>query len=183
MKRLLYCILILSATARGLSAQDTLHLQQALVIALEDNFDITLAANDSKLAEINNNLGNAGMLPQLDVTGARSFSENNTYQRYYDGRERSSPNARNNNISAGVALSWTLFDGFNMFIQKKKLAELEGLSDIQLQATVENTLADVITAYYGIITQQKMVEVYREAMAITSERMRLAAAGVRIGTS
>jgi outer membrane protein TolC len=163
--------------------QDTLQLQDAVIIALENNFEISLAENASKIADINNSLGNAGMLPQLDVTGARSFSVNNTYQKYYDGRERSSPNARNNNISAGVALTWTLFDGFNMFIQKKKLDELQGMSEIQLQATVENTLADVITAYYAIATQQKLVDVYREAMAITSERKRIAEAGLRLGSS
>jgi outer membrane protein TolC len=163
--------------------QDTLQLQDAVIIALENNFEISLAENASKIADINNSLGNAGMLPQLDVTGARSFSVNNTYQKYYDGRERSSPNARNNNVSAGVALTWTLFDGFNMFIQKKKLDELQGMSEIQLQATVENTLADVITAYYAIATQQKLVDVYREAMAITSERKRIAEAGLRLGSS
>jgi len=175
-------ILMISLPFRAL-AQDTLQLQDAVIIALENNFNISLAENATRIAGINNSLGNAGMLPQLDVTGARSFSVNNTYQKYYDGRERSSPNARNNNISAGVALSWTLFDGFNMFIQKKKLDELEGMSDIQLQATVENTLADVISAYYAIVTQQKMVDVYREAMAITSERKRIAEAGVRLGSS
>lgn len=163
--------------------QDTLSLQEALVIALENNFDITLAANDSRIAGIDNSPGNAGMLPQLGLTGSRSFSVTNTYQKYFDGRERASESNRNNNINGGIALTWTLFDGFNMFIQKKKLTELEALTDIQLQTTVENTLADVITAYYAIITQKKMVDVYREAMAITSERKRIATAGLRLGSS
>ncbi|HBB92216.1 MAG: hypothetical protein A2X22_06725 [Bacteroidetes bacterium GWF2_49_14] len=163
--------------------QDTLSLQEALVIALQNNFDITLAANDSRIAGIDNSSGNAGMLPQLGLTGSRSFSVTNTYQKYFDGREKASESNRNNNINGGIALTWTLFDGFNMFIQKKKLSELEALTDIQLQTTVENTLADVITAYYAIITQKKMVDVYREAMAITSERKRIAAAGLRFGSS
>jgi outer membrane protein len=163
--------------------QDTLSLQEALVIALDNNFDITLASNDSRIADIENSIGNAGMLPQLGLTGSRSFSVTNTYQKYFDGRERASESNRNNNINGGVALTWTLFDGFNMFIQKKKLSEFEALSDIQLQTTVENTLADVITAYYAIITQKKMVDVYREAMAISSERKRIATAGLRLGSS
>jgi outer membrane protein TolC len=166
-----------------LPAQDTLKIDQAILIAMQNNFDITLAAKDSRIADINNTIGAAGMLPQLDLTGARSMSVNNTYQKYYDGREKQSPNARNNNTSAGVALSWTLFDGFNMFIQKDKLDELENMSGIQLQSVVENTVADVIQAYYAITTQKKMVEVYREAMAITGERKRIAKAGVTFGSS
>jgi outer membrane protein TolC len=164
-------------------AQDTLSLTQAIVFAIENNYSITLSANDSRLADLDNTIGNAGMLPQLNLTGTRSMSVNNTYQKYYDGRERQSPNARNDNISAGVALSWTLFDGFNMFLQKRKLQEFENLSDIQLRAVVENTVADVIQSYYAIITQKKMVDVYSKAMQISSERKRIAGAGVRIGTS
>jgi outer membrane protein TolC len=184
MKRYFVCYLLATLLfSPAILAQDTLSLSQALMIAMENNFNISLASNDSRIARLNNTAGNAGYLPQLGITGARSMSVNNTYQQYYDGRERSSDAARNDNISAGMALSWTLFDGFDMFMQKKKLSELEGLSEIQLQATIENTASDVISAYYTVVTQRKMVEVYREAMAITSERKRIAKAGVGFGTS
>lgn len=164
-------------------AQDTLKLDQAVIIAMQNNFDITLAAKDSRIAELNNSAGNAGMLPQVNLTAARTVAIYNTYQIYFDGTEKTSPNAQNNNLNAGVALTWTLFDGFNMFIQKSKLTELRNLSNIQLQSVVENTVSDVIQAYYAIVTQEKMVEVYKEAMAITSERKRIAKAGVTFGSN
>ncbi len=164
-------------------SQDTLKLDQAIVIAMQGNYDITLAAKDSRIAELNNSMGSAGMLPRLNLTGAKSLSINNTYQKYYDGTERQSPNAKNQSLSGGAALTWTLFDGFNMFIQKNKLNELENLSDIQLRSVVEYTVADVIQGYYAIVTQEKMVEVYREAMAITSERKRIAKAGLTFGSN
>lgn len=165
------------------AGQDTLKLDQAIVIAMQNNYDITLARKDTRIASLNNSPGAAGMLPQLNLTGTRSMSVNNTYQKYFDGREKESPDAKSNTISAGAALSWTLFDGFDMFILKKKLGEIEHLSSIQLQSVMENTVADVIQSYYAIITQQKMVEVYREAMAITSERKRIAQAGITFGSS
>ena len=163
--------------------QDTLKLDQAVILAIQNNFDITLAAKDSRIAELNNSAGNAGMLPQVNITAARTLAIYNTHQVYFDGTQKTSPNAQNNNLSAGAALTWTLFDGFNMFIQKSKLTELRNLTDIQLQSVVENTVADVIQAYYAIVTQEKMVDVYREAMAITSERKRIAKAGVTFGSN
>ena len=182
--KVIYLFILTQLILGGVAfAQDTLKLDLAIVIAMQNNYDITLASKDSRIAELNNTFGTAGMLPQLDITGARSMSINNTYQKYYDGREKQSPNAKNNNISGGVALAWTLFDGFNMFIQKNRLTELENMSDIQLQSVVENTVADVIQAYYAIITQQKLVEVYQEAMVITSERKRIAKAGVTFGSN
>ncbi len=166
-----------------LIAQDTLKLDQAVVIAIQKNYDITLAAKDSRIAELNNTMGAAGMLPKLSLAGARSTSTSKTYEVYNDGREKQSPNAKSNNLSGGISLAWTLFDGFNMFIQKNRLSELKYMTDLQLQSVIENTVTDVILAYYTIITQEKMVEVYREAMAITSERKRIAKAGVTFGSS
>ncbi|MFA6126908.1 MAG: TolC family protein [Bacteroidales bacterium] len=164
-------------------AQDTLKLDQAIVIAMQENYDITLASKDSRISELNNSAGAAGMLPKLNLTGARNMSVSKTYEQYNDGREKQSPNARSTTLSGGVALAWTLFDGFNMFIQKNRLNELEYMSDLQLQSVVENTVADVIQAYYSIIAQQMLVDVYREAMAITSERKRIAKAGVTFGSN
>jgi len=182
--KVIYLFILTQLILGGVTlAQDTLKLDLAIVIAMQNNYDITLASKDSRIAELNNTMGTAGMLPALNVTGARSMSINNTYQKYYDGTEKQSPNAKNNNISAGAVLAWTLFDGFDMFIQKNRLTELENMSDIQLQSVVENTVADVIQAYYAITTQQKLVEVYQEAMVITSERKRIAKAGVTFGSN
>lgn len=166
-----------------LIAQDTLRLEEAVVIAIQKNYDITLAAKDSRIAELNNTAGAAGMLPKLTLSGNRSLGVSKTYEQYNDGREKQSPNAKSNNLSGGATLAWTLFDGFNMFIQKNRLNELKYMTDLQLQSVIENTVTDVVLAYYAIITQQKMVEVYREAMAITSERKRIAKAGVSFGSS
>ncbi len=179
--RILFAVQILAGGT--LIAQDTLTLEKAIVIAIESNYDITLAAKDSKIADLNNTPGAAGMLPKLSMTGTRSTSTSKTYEQYNDGREKQSPNAKSNNLSGGVTLAWTLFDGFNMFIQKNRLNELKYMTDLQLQSVIENTVTDVIMAYYAIITQQKLVEVYREAMAITSERKRIAKAGLTFGSS
>ena len=184
MKIKIVSFLIVSLLFRiAASGQDTLRIQDAIVIAMQGNFDITLAAKDTRIAQIGNSAGSAGMLPTLNVTSSGSTALYNTYQIYFDGTEKTSPNAQNYNLNAGAQLGWTLFDGFNMFIQKNKLNELQNLSEIQLQSVVENTVADVIQAYYAIVTQGKVVDVYREAMAITNERKRIAQAGIRFGSS
>lgn len=182
-KLILLCLLVQFLPGSPTFAQDTLQLDQAIVLAIQNNYDITLASKDSRITELNNTIGNAGMLPTLNVTGVRSMSINNTYQQLFNDTVRQSPNALNNNLSGGIALAWTLFDGFNMFIQKDKLNQLQNVSGIQLQSVVENTVADVIQAYYAIITQEKLVDVYKEAMAITSERKRISKAGLTFGSS
>jgi outer membrane protein TolC len=174
------CLILFTGTVS--SAQDTLGLSDALVMALENNYGITLATNDVRIAGLNNSPGSAGMLPSLDVSATRSRNVNNTYQKYFDGRERQGDNAVSNSISAGVQLSWTIFDGFNMFIQKKKLDEMEAMGATRLRSVVENTVAQVILAYYNIAVQGRLADVYSEAVQLSSERKRFARAMIDIGS-
>jgi outer membrane protein TolC len=153
-----------------------------MIMALENNWGITLAENELRISEVNNSLGNAGFLPSLDVSATRSRNVNNTYQQYFDGRIREGDNAVSNSINTGIQLTWTIFDGFNMFIQKKKLDELESMGSTQLRSVIENTIAQVILAYYDIAVQDRLAEVYFEAVQLSSERKRFARAMIDIGS-
>jgi len=160
---------------------DTLHLSVAVSMALDKNYSITLAQNNLEIARINNSPGNAGMLPKLDITGTRSRAQNNSHMEYFDGRTRDGKNAVTNVTNAGMQLSWTFFDGFNMFIQRDKLNQLEEMSNVQLQSVVENTVSQVIRVYFEIAAQQKLAEVYQEAMKISHERLVFSKARFNLG--
>lgn len=162
-------------------AQDTLKINDAIVLALQNNYSISLAENTAKISYINNSAGMAGMLPKLDVTGARSISLNNSKAEYFDGRKRDVADAKTNNQSAGIQLSWTIFDGLNMFIQRDKLNELEQLSNIQLRGVVENLVAQVSRAYYDIVVQQKLLGLYHESLQISTQRKKFAKARLDLG--
>ena len=162
-------------------AQDTLKLQDAIVLALQNNYSISLAENTARISDINNTTGNAGMLPKLDLTGARSISINNSHAEYFDGRVRDVADAKTNNQSAGVQLSWTIFDGMNMFIQRDKLNELQELSNIQLRGVVENTVSMVSNVYFDIAVQQKILDLYHEALNISTQRKQFAKARLDLG--
>jgi len=163
-------------------AQETLKLQDAIILALKNNYSISLAKNTVAIADVNNSVGNAGMLPKLDVTGARTISINNSHAEYFDGRVRDVPKAQTNNQSAGIQLSWTIFDGMNMFIQRDKLNELEQLSNTQLQGVVENTVAQVSRVYFDIAVQQKILDLDHEALMISTQRKQFAKARLDLGS-
>lgn len=176
---LLLCFILAPAIA---FPGDTLTISEAMTIALDNNWGITLAENESRIADLNNSPGNAGFLPSLDASAGRSRNVNDTYQKYFDGREREGNNAVSNSINAGVQLTWTVFDGLNMFIQKKKLAELQHMSQTQLRSVIETTIARVIIAYYDIAVQERMTEVYFEAVQLSAERTKFARAMIDIGS-
>lgn len=162
-------------------AQDTLKLEDAIILALQNNYSISLAKNTVKIADITNSAGNAGMLPKVDLTGVRSIAINNSHAEYFSGAVRDVADAKTNIQSAGIQLSWTIFDGLNMFIQRDKLNELQQLSNTQLRGVVENTVSMVSRAYFDIVVQQKLLDLYHESLQISTQRKQFAKVRLDLG--
>ncbi len=182
MKRTSIILLFLSGISMAIQAQDTLSLNQAIEMALEKNYSIILQQNELQIARNNNTLGNAGFLPTVDLNAVQNNTINSTNQRTSAGTEKNVNNAHGNSLSAGVSLDWTLFDGFSMFANRSTLEKFEQMGETQARMTVENTITDVILSYYGIVQQKKMVQVLRDAAALSFERKKVAQAKVSLGS-
>ncbi|RLD25458.1 MAG: hypothetical protein DRI70_07090, partial [Bacteroidetes bacterium] len=75
-----------------------------------------------------------------------------------------------NRVTAGVGLNWVLFDGFRVNLTKSKLEQLEELTSGRLSVTIENTIEDVILAYYFVLLQQERLAVLKTVMELSSDR-------------
>lgn len=170
----------------GLAAQTPdaplLSADEALRIALANNYDIVLARSDADIARLNNTRGNAGMLPTVDLVAGENVSLNAAQiQNLADGRHIEAFGALSNSVNASVQLSWTLFDGGRMYITKKRLAELEALGQLDLQAAVQQTSAAVLLAYYDIVRGIQQERAMAEVIALNEERLRIAEARLAAG--
>ena len=81
-----------------LQAQQKLSQDEAVSIALKNNYDILVARNASDMAKINNTAGNAGMLPNVAVTSSENYSMSNVYQLYTNVPEIKSPDGHANSL-------------------------------------------------------------------------------------
>jgi outer membrane protein TolC len=113
-------ILILCLSIAGAKAQQILTLNEALKIALANNYSIQLAKNDAEIAINSNYAGAAGMLPTVAVTASQDNVVNNTQQKFLNGTENNKDGAKSNQLNAGIELGWTIFDGLKMFATKNK---------------------------------------------------------------
>ena len=168
-KRYIFLILLL---AGNLQAQERLSLEQAVQLALENNFDIKLNKNDVEQAKNNVSRANAGMLPV--VTGNFSTNNNvsNTKQTLSSGQTQERSGAKNSNMVYGPVLNWQVFDGFEMFARYDRLKELEQLGEANFKLTVQNTLADVINNYYDLVSQQQQIKALSGALDISRLRLK-----------
>ena len=72
-------VLIFVTTLVPISAQELLTLEEAVRQGLEQNFEVRLAQNDQLVSTNNNSVGNAGMLPTVDVVASKNYERENHY--------------------------------------------------------------------------------------------------------
>ncbi|RTY85011.1 TolC family protein [Flavobacterium sp. ZB4P23] len=162
-------------------AQEVLTLESAIKIALENNYEIKIAANNLKIEKTNVAVGNAGMLPTVTASVVDNNSVQNSSQTRQDGAETKLDNAKNNSLSYGVGLNWTIFDGFRMFARMNQLKELQKLGEAQLKLTLITKISDVNAAYYDLVQQQQQLAALDTTIVISNQRLILAQNRFTIG--
>ncbi|MGX1754291.1 TolC family protein [Sphingobacterium sp. NPDC055346] len=176
---LLGCLILLAGV--NLNAQGLLTAKDAVQIALENNFEIKLSQNDLRVAQENMTYGNAGMLPTVTGNFSQNNSVMNSSQVQANGDQRSLRNAKNNNMSYGVSIGWTIFDGFAMFSRYDQLKELQKQGEFELKKTILAKVSDVISTYYTIVEQQNLLNAIDSSINISTERLRTAENRFMIG--
>ena len=165
----IYKIIILFTIGFSSQAQELLSLENAVKIALENNYEIKIANNNSKIEATNNNLANARMLPALNATLTNNNSHLDTKQTQGDGTVRELDGAINRNITYGVGLDWTIFDGLSMFARKEQLNVLEQRGKAELQAAILNKISDVYLTYFDLVQQQQVLASIDTAIVISNQ--------------
>ena len=168
-------LILLFFLCSQINAQDSLlTIDQALKIALENNYDVKIAQSDKVISSKNNSAGNAGMLPSVDLSGSYSRSVNSINQKYSNGTEINRDNAGSSALGADAGLTWTIFDGMKMFHTKNRLEELYKISDQSLRIRMEETIESVITAYYSIVKTKQDLKALEEELQLSADRLRIA---------
>ena len=78
MKKTILILVTFLFEAISVFGQDKLTVEDAVSVALRNNYDILVARNTAKIDSTNNTPGNAGMLPSLNVTGSVWASHGST---------------------------------------------------------------------------------------------------------
>jgi outer membrane protein TolC len=164
-----------------LCGQALLTSDEALKIGLKNNFDILIAKNEQQADSILNSPGEAGMLPSVWLNAGYGINRNNIHQEFTNGNEIISNNAGGSNLTAGIALSWTLFDGTKMFVTKRKLEQIEMLGYYNFRANVLTATGDILLAYYDIVRQQQQINSTDEIIKFNEERVKITEARFTAG--
>ena len=174
-------LLLLLFCSIKMNAQETLTLQDAVKIALENNYEIKIANNNLKIEKTNVASGNAGMLPKVTASVTDNNAIQNLSQTRADGTVLTRDNAQNSSLNYGVGLDWTVFDGFKMFAKLDQLKELQKRGESQLKFAILTKISALNSTYFDLVQQQQQLAALDTTIVISNQRLALAQNRFTIG--
>ena len=150
-------------------SQDSLSLSKAIEIGLQKNYDIRLTLKNVEINKIFNNWGEAGRLPQVSINAGQNNSISD---------QRNNPISfapylfLSNDVSGGLAMNWTIFNGFAVRANKTKLEQLELQSENTATLAIENTIHGIILAYYQAKIQKEQLNLLNNVMTLSKEKFK-----------
>ncbi len=173
MKKLLIALFTITTLSASAQEKQALSLEEAVNTALENNYGIITIQKDQELAELKNNWGTAGALPNIRFVGSGNYSEEFDSENGYTSES----------LNATVELKQTLFRGFSVRIQKDRLEKLEKLSEENVSLVLENTIFNVILSYYNILLTQEQVDIAHTNMNLSKDRYQRLQESKEIGSA
>ena len=141
-------------------SQENLSLSNAIKTGLENNYQISIFKKDLEVVKNNNTWGSVGILPNIS-TGLSQM---------YRVDKESQNDGKTNRLSGNLTMQWTLFDGFGMQINKKKLENLEIITEGNVNIIIENTIKDIISAYYKCLLENEKLKIVTEVQELSKDR-------------
>jgi len=164
--------------------QEVLTLDQAFESALANNYQIKINQNNQEIAENSVSIGNAGLLPSVNVNGSVGGSVTNTDLEFAGNNPPVSiDGAQSTNSSAGANLNYVLFNGLSgqRTYQKLKINKL--VADEQSRAAIEGMLLQVASAYYSLAQAIDQERIAKENVEISLARYERAKLANELGTA
>ena len=181
MKRLFYILTCCSLPLMA-QAQEVYTLKSCLENGLQNNYSLRITQNTEQISKNNATLGNAGYLPTLDLSAGYKGTIDNTESKLRETGEISKENGVfDQALSVGANLNWTLFDGFNITTNYKRLKELERQGVTNTRIAIEDFVAGMAAEYYNFVQQKIRLKNFRYATSLSKERLRIVEERYHIG--
>lgn len=135
-----------------------LSLDQAVDMALSNNYDIKIAQKDKETADVALDGAKGAQRPSLTVSSSFGISDVNN-----DGFSRTNKN--------GISMSMPLYTGGKNELTIDKAKDEITAKELNLARTKETTELSTISDYYAILEAQKVVAVDNETVANYQEHL------------
>ncbi len=173
---------VLWSLSMALQAQDvqTISLQEAIDIALENNYQLKQARNNLELNERGNFSEYADFLPS--VSGNLNGSSRKGQQLIRQGDSQVFVDNVTNGVSGSLSANLPLFNGFQNIISLRINEKNRLSSEEQLQWARENVIFNTASAFLQVLLNRQLLEIAREDLVSSQKQLEQVSAQVEVGS-
>ena len=160
---ILFIILILKPAI----GQESMTVEKAISIGLENNYGIKIADQSILIAENNDTWARAGKVPTIDLNGSFTnnlVNENNPASFlqgvYYNG-----------GLGVSADANWVLYNGGRIKISKEQLELSVDQQKLNKASDINLLFRSIYQQYYEIIFQQEQLEVLNQILSLSQDRL------------
>lgn len=168
-----------------LFSQDTsvLTSAKAIQLALENNLSIKLVEADREIAQVNNNWGNAGKWPTVNLNIGNTEALSNLNQVLSNGNVIKRNGVSNNFLNGSLVASWRVYNGHRIEASKQRLDELEKIGEINLRQEMQRISFEVLATFYNIVRLHQQVKAINAILSLSKERNTIARTRFEVGSA
>lgn len=172
---LLFVCLVVGTSAK---AQEIITLQEAVDIAVENNYQLKQARNNLDLADQRVFGEKADFLPSISArfSGNRSVGQtfNNITLRY---EERMS-----NSINGSISASMPIFQGFNNILSLRQSESSRESQEANLERIKQTIIFNAASQYLQVLVNKELLEIARQTLETSQKQLEQVAAQVEVGS-
>ncbi|MCO5252510.1 MAG: TolC family protein [Candidatus Kapabacteria bacterium] len=169
MKRIIFAIILLLPII--VHSQQIFTLEDLVRESLLNNYSIKIGKVSEQIAEKNVNIGNAGMLPRIDITRSFQYSMTDLEIQLATGQRIGSVDNITKTNNAGLQVGLTLFDGLAMFANFDKLKDLRERSKIELKIMIETMTRELALNYFNALKQESNMKILSSSLELHDKRI------------
>lgn len=178
----LYFVLLANLIGNSLFAQtqESLNLEKAVQLGLENNLDVKISVENVNLREGDQKIGWGALMPVVNAVYTRNFAREDVTQKFVNDPEpREIDNARSRTENFTVAGIY----GFRpeVLVLVKRLGQLTEISQLESKVAVENTVAGISTTYYRLVLELQRYGVLKRTLELSQSRLDITQAKYELG--
>lgn len=178
------CLTMGTAWAQTDSIAQPCTLAQLIATGLQNNYGLRIVRNAEERTDNEATRANAGYLPTVNLQAGYDAALNSSeaHQRATGATQRER-NAVTHGVQAAVNAEWTVFDGFKIQTNYRRLQELRLQGQVQTRIALEDYVAGLTSEYYNFIQQRIRMRNLRQAVNLSKERLRIVSERYALGSA
>ncbi len=155
------------------SSQNLLGKEEAVNLALENNYGIRVARNDIRVAENNTSIYNTGQLPTVTATIGPKFDVGGSNLVFNTGQELVVKTALAWSASASVNVNYSLYNQARTY-NIESLQQRLHLSELEARKTLEINVLQLLTNYYDATRLRQTLALQLQTLDVSHRRLQRA---------